>query len=526
MLASETIDDFINKLDEYGITATLNNGKLNFDTTGNLINGGIIADNLGINFTLATGTVTSVNSSASVLFTTTVNTTASTDTTISALGVSDGSFNIFSETNSIIATGSISNDKTIGDVIATLENYGFQAYMLDGVIKISSMDNNYITGALANGLHLSTTSGTYVTTNGANTTSTANIAYTSNSVSTTTTTATMTSGVTQTSSLVVTYTTTVNVTGSTKLADIGVSNGNWAIINSASGNMVASGSISSDKTIQELLNQWNSQGVTATISNGVISVNSNNGKYVTGAIANELGIQTAIAGVNTIIIGGSLASNGEITFVTTVNNGMTTVKDIATGATMLNEITGLNSNSLINITDQSGNITDSFVVSGTTTMNELVSALQDKGFNASFANGVLTVESSIGKLITGEVPTLLGIRETMGGASNKVQTSYTAALKTYMTKQVAATSSSKLKEYITFDGAVETAKNYTITGTIAVDGTIYGGNVIGISTAEDLVALANAKIVCSGDKYLLACNGWNGIEVLTPRLFCNRLQGL
>ena len=38
-------------------------------------------------------------------------------------------------------------------------------------------------------------------------------------------------------------------------------------------------------------------------------------------------------------------------------------------------------------------------------------------------------------------------------------------------------------------------------------------------------AAANAKIVCSGDKHLLACNGWNGIEVLTPRLLCNCLQG-
>ena len=36
---------------------------------------------------------------------------------------------------------------------------------------------------------------------------------------------------------------------------------------------------------------------------------------------------------------------------------------------------------------------------------------------------------------------------------------------------------------------------------------------------------ACAKIVCSGDKHLLACHGWNGVEVLTPRLFCNRLQG-
>ena len=49
--------------------------------------------------------------------------------------------------------------------------------------------------------------------------------------------------------------------------------------------------------------------------------------------------------------------------------------------------------------------------------------------------------------------------------------------------------------------------------------------------ADDDVFLAcatatNAKIVCSGDKHLLACNGWSGIEVLTPRLFCNRLQGL
>ena len=34
---------------------------------------------------------------------------------------------------------------------------------------------------------------------------------------------------------------------------------------------------------------------------------------------------------------------------------------------------------------------------------------------------------------------------------------------------------------------------------------------------------AGAKVVCSGDKLLLACNGWNGIEVLTPRAFINRL---
>ena len=36
---------------------------------------------------------------------------------------------------------------------------------------------------------------------------------------------------------------------------------------------------------------------------------------------------------------------------------------------------------------------------------------------------------------------------------------------------------------------------------------------------------ANATIICSGDKHLLACNGWRGIEVLSPRMFCNRLQG-
>ena len=35
---------------------------------------------------------------------------------------------------------------------------------------------------------------------------------------------------------------------------------------------------------------------------------------------------------------------------------------------------------------------------------------------------------------------------------------------------------------------------------------------------------ANAKIVCSGDRHLLACNGLNGIEVLVPRMFYNRLN--
>ena len=37
---------------------------------------------------------------------------------------------------------------------------------------------------------------------------------------------------------------------------------------------------------------------------------------------------------------------------------------------------------------------------------------------------------------------------------------------------------------------------------------------------------ADAKIVCSGDKHLLACNGWNDIEVLTPRMFYNLLQNM
>ena len=36
---------------------------------------------------------------------------------------------------------------------------------------------------------------------------------------------------------------------------------------------------------------------------------------------------------------------------------------------------------------------------------------------------------------------------------------------------------------------------------------------------------ADAKIICSGDRHLLACNGWKGIEVLTPRIFSNRLRG-
>ena len=49
--------------------------------------------------------------------------------------------------------------------------------------------------------------------------------------------------------------------------------------------------------------------------------------------------------------------------------------------------------------------------------------------------------------------------------------------------------------------------------------------------ADDDVFLAcasasNAKVVCSGDRHLLACNGWNGIDVLTPRMFYDLLQSL
>ena len=49
--------------------------------------------------------------------------------------------------------------------------------------------------------------------------------------------------------------------------------------------------------------------------------------------------------------------------------------------------------------------------------------------------------------------------------------------------------------------------------------------------ADDDVFLACAvaakvKIVCSGDRHLLACDGWNDIEVLTPRMFYNLLQNM
>ena len=37
---------------------------------------------------------------------------------------------------------------------------------------------------------------------------------------------------------------------------------------------------------------------------------------------------------------------------------------------------------------------------------------------------------------------------------------------------------------------------------------------------------ASAKIVCSGDRHLLACDGWNDIEVLTPRMFYSQLQNM
>ena len=39
-------------------------------------------------------------------------------------------------------------------------------------------------------------------------------------------------------------------------------------------------------------------------------------------------------------------------------------------------------------------------------------------------------------------------------------------------------------------------------------------------------AASNAKVVCSGDRHLLACSGWNGIDVLTPRLFYNLLKSM
>ena len=194
---------------------------------------------------------------------------AESDTTFEQLGIFSGSINIYDSQGKQIESYSVSEGDTLGDFINVLKSNGFDAEIQDGVISLSSFAGNYIEGSLADSLGISKESTTVI-----QSTSSSSTLTLGNTVST-----------------------TADV--SSTLADMGISNTSYIVMDS-SNNAVKTVSVSSTDSINDLITSLGSNSITATMTNGVLSFTSASDYTITGELANIFGITQQVKSVEEV----------------------------------------------------------------------------------------------------------------------------------------------------------------------------------------------------------------------------------
>lgn len=259
--SNDKIDKLLTILNGSGFSANIYNGVIKIDSSsGNYIKGGL-ADALGITTstkTLVTNTTSSSNNK--ITYTTTVFADATTTFAKAGLNLAGKTLQIKSKTdNSELGTITVDNNsETFQDLFDALANYNITATIKNGKISFSSSDK-YITGDVASILGITTSL----------------------------TNSTTTTGQTTTSSNAIQYTITSNATTSTTLADLGIAHTSL-VIEDSFGTKIDNISVLPTTKLGDLFNTLLNYSITATLTDGVISISGDN--IISGAIAKELGI--------------------------------------------------------------------------------------------------------------------------------------------------------------------------------------------------------------------------------------------
>ena len=292
-------------LSTYGISASITNGIINLSSDEGRYITGSVAEAFGIGTIETTTTVTvGIANSSTIPITTTQNKTITGSTTVGELGADETVINIHSASGVTIGSITTEAEMTISDIFSALGAYGISGTVRDGVIHLDSVGGNYTSGGILETLGV----GTGLTT--------VTVTRTSN-----------------TSTATVTFTGSVLADGSTTLGDLNIT-ATELIVNLANGSAQPL-TFTSDSKISDIFNTLSGYEIYGSIRNGVIELTSSKGAYVTGELADALGIETAET-VVTIIPDKTYTSTTAITYTETA---------IASGTTKLSEI-GVHTSSL------------------------------------------------------------------------------------------------------------------------------------------------------------------------------------
>ena len=224
----------------------------------------------------------------------------------------------------------------------------------------------------------------------------------------------------------------------TTFASLGINNSTY-IIHDNLGKAIRTLSVSGTTTIGGFLDSLKSNGIDGTISDGVIKLDSAEGKYITGALANSLGITTQ---TTTEIVNTTQSSTAAISYTGTVTADVTsTLGDI--GA-----VTGSGQNILIYNSDQVCIATISTLTTSST-VEDMFASLKAYGIIGTITNGVISLYSEAGSYAGGTIMNNLGISVENGiNKTFTIAQTITSSDRITYTDNVEATESSLLAEFI------------------------------------------------------------------------------
>ena len=305
-------------------------------------------------------------------------------TTLENLGLSSDSnavFTVRGENRTINVTKSM----TVEDLMNALQNAGIASVWDTDTSRLTIENATLNGGALADVLNLTqVVSGKYVSTDELTKKVTVAVAKTTSS------------------STLLNSTTYIMADYSTMLSQIGIDKSNTLTIHKSDGSTLNT-VITNTTTIDGLFDILDQYGIQGVISDGVITLTSADGAYITDASGSnllaKLGIQTE-SYVQTITVGTS----------TTGSSYKFTLTQSATGDNTFAEI-GSGGNKTWTIRDGA---TGAQVASGTfsesTTIGQFLDILGQYGFSGSIDGGFVTVSSPQGYYVTGSAADALGLK--------------------------------------------------------------------------------------------------------------------
>lgn len=323
--SSDSIGKLLSILNGSGFSANIRNGVISVTSSDGRYLSGALADELGIKVTSETVVTGTTSSSSNKIFSTTT-VLAEETTSFADVGLNFAGKTMevrTKDTNSLVGTVNInSNTQTFEDLFNSLSAYGVTGTINDGKVTLTS-SNNYVTGDIATILGISVNHSSQNTTE----------------------------GISQTSADSIVYTTTVSVSASNTLADIGIGNTSL-VIEKTDGTALKTISVSSTTSLQSLFSTLATNSVTATLTDGVISISGDN--IISGALANALGITRDIVSGSATTAGITYTSGTvEVNLTTPVDITEKTSISMQTSGELLKSFNYVDASTCIDITDSS-----------------------------------------------------------------------------------------------------------------------------------------------------------------------------